>query len=149
MKIHHALLNSVVVSLSIGMSGCGSASSPASPSTSNSTSTGSTTLVPPPGATTAMLDDGARLFNGGSCQICHGTNGRNGPYGPDLTDQVFLHNNGSWEGIIATINAGVLASQFKSPSSRPEFFMQPRGGMSLSEDQLRSLGAYVWALSHR
>lgn len=106
-------------------------------------------LTPPAGATSAMLDEGARLYAGGSCQTCHGANGRNGPYGPDLTDQVYLHNDGSWSSIAATIRAGVLASQFKSSSSRPEFFMQPLGGMSLSESQLQNLAAYVWALSHR
>ena len=95
-----------------------------------------------------MVADGARLYTG-SCQTCHSPNGKNGPYGPDLTDQIYLHNDGSWEGITATIRAGVLASQFKSPSSLPQFFMQPRGGMAITDDQLRSLGAYVWALSHR
>jgi mono/diheme cytochrome c family protein len=94
-----------------------------------------------------MVSEGASLFTG-SCQTCHGPGGRNGPYGPDLTDAVYLHNSGGFEEIVAIIDSGVSASQFRSPSSQAAFFMQPRGGMTLTDAQLRALGAYVWALSH-
>jgi mono/diheme cytochrome c family protein len=95
-----------------------------------------------------MVAEGAQLFSGGTCPLCHGPGGANGPYGPDLTDQIYLQNDGSWTGITSTITTGVPATQFRSPTSRPEFFMQPRGGMPISDAQVRSVAAYVWALSH-
>lgn len=148
MKIHLSRLASgaLVLGLSLMSSNCGSPSTPSAPS--GPPSVNAAGLTPPPGATAAMVEEGARIFATGSCPLCHGPNGKNGPYGPDLTDQVYLQNDGSWDGIAATITSGVPAGQFKSPASRPEFFMQPRGGLSITDAQVRSLAAYVWALSH-
>jgi len=119
-------------------------------SSSPSTPTTPTVAVPnpPPGATAAMVSEGSRLYSQGSCSLCHGQGGRNGQWGPDLTDSVFLHNSGTFEEIAAVIAAGVPADRFKSPNSQSQFFMQPRGGMALSDEQLRALAAYVWTLSH-
>jgi mono/diheme cytochrome c family protein len=103
--------------------------------------------IPPPGATVAMVVEGRGLFRTGTCTICHGFDGKGGA-GPNLTDNVFLHNTGKFDEIIDIINTGVPVEKFKSPSSNPGLFMLPRGAMSLTEAQLRALAAYVWTLSH-
>jgi len=95
-----------------------------------------------------MVAEGETLFRQGSCQTCHGPGGRNGPFGPDLTDAVFLHNSGSFEEIVTIITTGVAADQLKSPSSQRQFFMQPRGAMPITDAQVRAIAAYVWTLSH-
>ena len=108
-----------------------------------------TTIVPPQGATVQMVRDGDAMFNGGSCQACHGIGGKNGPYGPHLTDATWLHIGGSWQELIAIVTTGVPAEKFKSPASRPQFWMFPRGGQNLTDDQIRAVAAYVWTLSHK
>ena len=95
-----------------------------------------------------MVAEGRILFTSGTCTICHGATGKNGPYGPDLTDSVFLQNSGSYADTIAIITSGVPVDKLKSPTSQPEFFMLPKGAMTLTDDQVRSLAAYVWTLSH-
>lgn len=95
-----------------------------------------------------MITEGETLFRQGSCSTCHGQGGRNGTFGPDLTDAIFLHNSGSFEEIVTIITTGVPADQLKSPSSQKQFFMMPRGAMAISDAQLRALAAYVWTLSH-
>ena len=102
---------------------------------------------PPPGATAEMVIEGRSLYRTGTCTICHGFAGKGGA-GPDLTDNVFLHNSGKFEEIIEVINTGVPVEKFKSPNSNPGLFMLPRGAMGLTDAQLRSLAAYVWTLSH-
>lgn len=102
---------------------------------------------PPSGATAAMVLEGRGLYRTGTCTICHGFAGKGGA-GPDLTDNVFLHNSGKFEEIIEIINTGVPVEKFKSPNSNPGLFMLPRGAMSITDAQLRSLAAYVWTLSH-
>lgn len=94
-----------------------------------------------------MVAEGQTLYRQGSCTICHGFSGTGGA-GPNLTDSIFLHNSGSFEEIIAIIDAGVPVEKFKSPSSQPGLFMLPRGAMLLTDAQLRALAAYVWTLSH-
>ena len=103
--------------------------------------------IPPQGATVAMVIEGRGLFRTGTCTICHGLLGTGGA-GPNLTDNLFLHNSGKFEEIIDIINTGVPVEKFKSPNSQPGLFMLPRGAMSLTDAQLRALAAYVWTLSH-
>jgi mono/diheme cytochrome c family protein len=116
---------------------------------SKSTPTGpEPTVIPPPGATVAMVTEGRSLFNIGSCALCHGTNGQNPSRGPNLADNVFLHNSGAYEEIVQIITTGVPAANFKLPSSVPQFEMFPRGGQNLTDAQIRAVAAYVWTLSH-
>lgn len=103
--------------------------------------------TPPAGATSEMVVEGRGLYRTGTCTICHGFAGKGGA-GPDLTDSVFLHNSGTFEEIVTIINTGVPVEKFKSPVSNPGLFMLPRGAMAITDAQLRSLGAYVWTLSH-
>ncbi len=102
---------------------------------------------PPAGATAEMVTEGRAIYRTGTCTICHGFFGKGGA-GPDLTDNVFLHNSGQFEEIIDIINTGVPVENFKSPASQPGLFMLPRGAMGITDAQLRSLAAYVWTLSH-
>jgi mono/diheme cytochrome c family protein len=105
-------------------------------------------ITPPSGATEAMVARGELLFSSGSCRACHGLGGQNGPYGPNLTDDVWLQIDGSYSALIGLITTGVPAEKFKSPTSRAEFAMYPRGGQSLSDDDVKAVAAYVWTLSH-
>jgi mono/diheme cytochrome c family protein len=115
---------------------------------SGGTTTAPNTIVPPAGATVQMVNEGRAIFNGGSCQACHGQSGTNGPFCPDLTDNVWLHGDGSYAEIIRIVTNGMPVDSFKSPNSRPQFWMFPRGGQNLTDDQVKSVAAYVWTLSH-
>ena len=98
----------------------------------------------PPGVTPAMIAKGKELFQGpGICIACHGLDAK-GAGGPDLTDQVWLHNKGTFPEIVAQILEGI--SEEKSKSGQP---MPPRGGSSLDDGEVRAVAAYVWSLSHQ
>lgn len=80
---------------------------------------------------------------GAICWSCHGADARGTlTIAPNLTDSVWLHNDGSYRAIAATIAAGVSKPK---ESSSP---MPQGGGVPLSQDQLRAVAAYVYVLSH-
>jgi len=93
-----------------------------------------------------VLEEGASLFKGlGLCHACHGPEAKGIPnLGADLTDDDWQHSDGSLEGILETIKQGVTGD-----NSSTGTLMPPKGGSSLSEDQLRAVAAYVWSLSHK
>lgn len=96
----------------------------------------------PPGVTQAMVDEGARLF-ATVCVACHGPGGRNGAGGPVLADNQWIHIDGSYEQIVRIITTGVAQPrQYPAP-------MPPRGGGNFTDEQVRALAAYVYALSHQ
>ena len=99
--------------------------------------------VLPEGVTIAMAEEGQELFNGstGICYTCHVREGGGGPLAPDLTDDVWLNIDGGYESIVEIITAGV-----PQPVEHPGL-MQPRAGMPLTDEQVRSLAAYVFTLS--
>lgn len=82
------------------------------------------------------------LIGGGSCQACHGADGKQGTVAPDLTDGKWLHSDGSWEGIHTTIKNGVMAP--KEYSS----MMMPFGGAPMTPAQSRAVAAYVYKLAN-
>ncbi|MEP7384553.1 MAG: c-type cytochrome [Gemmatimonadota bacterium] len=97
--------------------------------------------------TPAMLALGDSLFHGligaTSCQACHGVDGAQGTVAPILTDDEWLHSDGSWEGIYKTVVSGVSA---------PKKFisvMPPYGGVPMTEERTRAVTAYVYKLSHK
>lgn len=95
----------------------------------------------PPGVTQAMVEEGAQHF-GTVCTACHGPGGAGTPAGPALNDGEWMNISGSFDEIVATIRSGVAAPrQFPAP-------MPPMGGGNFNDEQLRALGAYVFALSH-
>ncbi len=95
----------------------------------------------PDSVTPAMVAEGATLFQGaGICAACHGPDGT-GLTGPDLTDDEWLHSDGSYESIVERILAGVPAD-----SSKSGIPMLPKGGSQLTDAQVRLVAAYVWSL---
>jgi len=98
----------------------------------------------PEGVTMAMVDEGKTVFEGaGICVSCHGPAGEGIPnLGGNLTDADWLHSEGDFAGIIATVMNGVTAEA--STSGVP---MPARGGTNISDDQVRAAAAYVWTLS--
>lgn len=95
----------------------------------------------PDSITQAMVAEGATLFQGaGICAACHGPDGT-GLTGPDLTDDEWLHSDGSYESIVERILAGVPAD-----SSKSGIPMLPKGGSQLTDAQVRLVAAYVWSL---
>lgn len=94
----------------------------------------------PAGVTQEMVESGAELF-GTVCSACHGPGGVGTGAGPRLADTEWIHITGAYEEIVATITSGV---------PNPEQFpgaMPPMGGGNFTPDQVRELGAYVFALS--
>jgi glucose/arabinose dehydrogenase/mono/diheme cytochrome c family protein len=104
-------------------------------------------LIPPPGATKAMMALGDRIFHGrvggATCTGCHGADAKGTPLGPDLTSTQWLWGDGSYASIAKIITTGVpQPKKYRSP-------MPPMGGAQLTPDQVSALAAYVWGLSQR
>jgi mono/diheme cytochrome c family protein len=96
----------------------------------------------PEGVTQDMVAQGEQIFNQQICFSCHGVNGVGGPLGPALTDQEWLNADGSYESIMNVIRTGVLQPK-QVPGPMPAM-----GGLQLTDEQVRQVGAYVYALSH-
>lgn len=99
----------------------------------------------PAGVTQAMIENGGEIFRGeGLCHACHGQQGKGIPnLGADLTDDEWLHSDGSLDGIIATITQGVSGDESTVGTTMP-----PKGGSSISDEKIKAVAAYVWSLSH-
>lgn len=98
----------------------------------------------PEGVTEAMVEEGKGIFNGaGICMSCHGATGEGIPnLGANLTDDEWLHSDGSYEAIVETVMNGVTAQE--SSSGVP---MPAKGGTAITDDQVNAVSAYVWTLS--
>ena len=98
----------------------------------------------PPGVTPAMVTQGKTLFQGaGLCAACHGPEGKGG-LGPDLTDTVWLHHDGGFDALVRQITTGIMLDDSKTGQLMP-----PRGGGVITDEQIRSVAAYVWSLNRR
>ena len=99
----------------------------------------------PEGVTTAMVDEGKNVFEGpGICTSCHGPDATGLPnLGANLTDDEWVHSDGSYEAIVQQITNGVTAEE--STSGVP---MPAKGGTNITDDQVKAAAAYVWTLSH-
>jgi mono/diheme cytochrome c family protein len=96
----------------------------------------------PAGVTQAMVDEGQASF-GTVCAACHGQGGVGTASAPALNDSKWLWISGNYDEIVARINAGV-----PQPKEHPAP-MPPRGGGNFTDEQVRQIGAYVYALSHQ
>jgi mono/diheme cytochrome c family protein len=79
---------------------------------------------------------------GGTCYACHGQDGKGSAVGPNLTDSEWLNTDGSLDGIVKTIKAGVPSPK-KAPAPMP-----PMGGATLTDDQVQAVATYEYSLSH-
>jgi mono/diheme cytochrome c family protein len=99
----------------------------------------------PEGVTMEMVNQGKALFSGaGLCHVCHGEDAKGMPgLGANLTDDEWLHSDGSYDGIVQTVMNGVDSSVSTSGTAMP-----PKGGSGITDEQVREVAAYVWTLSH-
>jgi mono/diheme cytochrome c family protein len=99
----------------------------------------------PDGVTSAMVEEGKDIYSGaGICMSCHGPNGEGVPnLGNDLTDEEWLHIDGSYESIVRSILNGVTAEESSTGAAMPA-----KGGTRITDEQVRAVAAYVWTLSH-
>ena len=103
--------------------------------------------VPPPGSSEAEVALGQRIYfgeaKGGTCAGCHGSDGRGSSAGGSLAGPAYQWSDGSFEGLAATIRAGV-AKPKKASGGMPAL-----GGAPLDEADVRAVAAYVWTMGHR
>ena len=98
----------------------------------------------PAGVTPAAIAQGDSIFHkDGMCYACHGSNAQ-GTVGPNLTDAEWLHGDGSYDMIVATVTSGVPADKAKKGIAMP-----PKGGSSITDEQVKAVAAYVYSLSHK
>lgn len=98
----------------------------------------------PAAVTPAAITLGDSLFHSkGNCYACHGAKAQ-GAVGPSLTDAEWIHSDGSYDAIVKQINEGVTAEQSKSKIPMP-----PKGGATISDDEVKAVAAYVYSLSHK
>lgn len=85
---------------------------------------------------------GREIFLGrGNCASCHGSDGAGTALAPDLTDDAWLHGDGSLMGIRRIVMHGV-ARPIEHPAPMPA-----RGGASLSMQEVHDVAAYVAGLN--
>jgi cbb3-type cytochrome c oxidase subunit III len=98
----------------------------------------------PAAVTPAAIAKGDTIFHkSGLCYACHGANAE-GTVGPSLVDAEWLHGDGSYDMIVATVTAGVPAEKAKKGIAMP-----PKGGSSISDEEVKAVAAYVYSLSHK
>lgn len=98
----------------------------------------------PAGVTPELIAQGQKVFQGaGNCYACHGSNGE-GSVGPNLTDAEWIHSKGTLEDIAAQVTNGVPKENAKTGIPMP-----PKGGGTLSDEDIRAVAAYVYSLSHK
>jgi cbb3-type cytochrome c oxidase subunit III len=96
----------------------------------------------PEGITLDMVQQGKTVFETTTCFTCHGMDASGTVLAPSLRDQEWLNSDGSFEGITNTIRAGVM-QPVRYPSAMPAM-----GGAQMTDEQIRNVSAYVYAISH-
>ncbi len=98
----------------------------------------------PAGVTPAAIAKGDTIFHRtGLCYACHGSNAE-GTVGPSLTDAEWLHGDGSYDMIVATVTSGVPAEKAKKGVPMP-----PKGGSTISDEDVKAVAAYVYSLGRK
>ena len=97
----------------------------------------------PDGVTPELVEEGRGIFTKeGFCFTCHDYDGSGGA-GANLADGEWWHSDGSYEGIVATILRGVPGDEALGGAASA---MLPKGGTSMTEEQVRAVAAFVWSL---
>ena len=97
-----------------------------------------------PPITPALVTRGDSVYHGpGNCYACHGTKGE-GLVGPNLTDSEWIHGKGTYEEIVTQISDGVPKEKSKSGIPMP-----PKGGSTISDEDVKAVAAYVLSLSQK
>jgi mono/diheme cytochrome c family protein len=96
-----------------------------------------------------MLAEGDSIFHGlkagGLCITCHGPDAAGTPLAPPLANkQQWLTGDGSYDFIQKRVTTGM--PQPTPPYTSP---MLPFGGAQLTPDQVKSVSAYVYSISHK
>jgi mono/diheme cytochrome c family protein len=92
----------------------------------------------------AMIARGDSVFHGsGNCYACHGSKGE-GLVGPSLIDAEWIHSKGTTDEIAAQVLKGIPKEQAKSGIPMP-----PKGGSTISDDDVKAVAAYVHSLSQK
>ena len=98
----------------------------------------------PAAVTPAAIAEGDSIFHSkGNCYACHGTNAQ-GAVGPNLTDAEWIHSDGSYDAIVKQVTTGVPQAESKSGIAMP-----PKGGSTITDDEVKAVAAYVYSLSHK
>lgn len=99
--------------------------------------------------TAAMVAEGDSIYHARGCRNCHGMDAKGAANGPNLTTGKFMHIDGTYDSFVHIITTGVPKAEIKD-SSHPNA-MPPMGGTRpapLTPDQVKSVAAYVYTLSH-
>ncbi len=98
----------------------------------------------PAAVTPEAIAQGDSIFHkAGNCYACHGPDAH-GLIGPNLTDATWIHGDGSYDFIVATVTKGVPKEE-----SKAGVMMPPKGGSAITDDQVKQVAAYVYSLSHK
>ena len=94
--------------------------------------------------TPELIAQGDKVYHGpGNCYACHGSNAQ-GAVGPNLTDSEWIHSKGTFEEIVAQVTSGIPKEKAKSGIPMP-----PKGGGTISDEDVKAVAAYVYSLSHK
>ncbi len=98
----------------------------------------------PAAVTPEAIAQGDSIFHKtGNCYACHGPDAH-GLVGPNLTDSAWIHGDGSYDFIVATVTKG-----FPKEESKSGIVMPPKGGSTITDEQVKQVAAYVYSLSHK
>lgn len=93
----------------------------------------------------ASIVNGKDAYNIGECGKCHRSGAKGGPRGPDLTDKVWDHCDGTIDGIHKVLLSGVPEN--KVIDSRRNSAMNPATILIQDEKQVTDLAIYIHSLS--
>lgn len=146
MRSHLGLIALLAIAGTAPVAAQSSSDASASTPPKQTTSEGSTAPAAPAeaGAPSALIARGDAVYHGpGNCYACHGNKGE-GLVGPNLTDAEWIHSKGTLEDIEAQISQGVTKEKSKSGIPMP-----PKGGSTISDEDIKACAAYVHSLSQK
>jgi mono/diheme cytochrome c family protein len=137
----------LMMTLAVMIGACGGDDAPAdtarTPDAAPPAAASDAPVVLADGTTAEMVEEGRQLFRGtANCHACHAQDATGTALAPSLRDQDWLNSDGSYDGIMQVIRNGV-PRPVQYPAAMP-----PMGGVNLTDEQIRSVGAYVYSISH-